>query len=306
MSTAAPRRVVYTALMGRYEQLNEQPIAAETNIEFICFTDDPELRSDSWTIRLVEPRFPLDMIRSARYFKTRGPALLAEYDETLWIDNAVRLRVTPESLLDSWLATADLGLPLHSFRGNVISEFDAVATEGYDDPARVYEQLINYSTLRPDTLQEMPYWTALLARRQTAEVDATMQLWWDHLLRYSRRDQLSINFVIGTTGLAVNGIPIDNMTSEWHEWPIRVARKWNLAQDRMAGALRVPAAEIGRLSNSLAKAEARAEELEREYEQARVSTEQAMQASRSYLASNSWKITAPLRALSRLRLKLRR
>jgi hypothetical protein len=303
VSPLAPRRIVYTALMGRYEQLNEQPIAAESDVEFVCFTDDPDLRSSSWTIRLMEPRFPLDSIRSARYLKARGPSLLTEYDETLWIDNAVQLRATPESLLGSWLATADIGLPLHSFRTNVISEFDAVVTEGYDDPARVYEQLIHYSTLRPETLQELPYWTALVARRQTPEVDAAMRLWWDHLLRYSRRDQLSINYVVGSTGLVVNGMPIDNMSSDWHEWPIRVERKWNMTQDRMANALRVPTAEIGRLSNSLVEADLKVTELLRENQEIKLAADLAIQASRSYQASNSWRITAPLRALSKLRRK---
>ena len=39
------RRGVYTALMGNYEQLNEQPLAASSAFDFICFNDDPHLVS---------------------------------------------------------------------------------------------------------------------------------------------------------------------------------------------------------------------------------------------------------------------
>jgi len=108
---SAPRRVVYTALIGAYELLNEQPIAKSSNIDFICFTDDPALVSDSWEIRLIEPRFPRDTIRSARYLKVMGPDILGEYDESLWIDNSIVLRATPESILDEWIADADFALP---------------------------------------------------------------------------------------------------------------------------------------------------------------------------------------------------
>jgi hypothetical protein len=288
--------------MGRYEQLNEQPIATETDVEFICFTDDPELTSESWTIRVVDPRFPLDSIRSARYLKMLGPTLLPDYDETLWIDNSVRLLASPDRILDSWLAEADIAIPRHSFRASVMGEFDAVATDGYDDPSRVYEQLIHYSTLRPDALAETPLWTALLARRKTPAVDAAMRLWFDHILRYSRRDQLSINFIVGSLGLDVNALAIDNMASEWHEWPVRVAKRWDLAQDRMGSALRVPVAEIGRLENSLAQLRAEKDALAAEHASTVEHLESTQRALRDlakhYESSTSWKLTAPLRAIT--------
>lgn len=295
---------MYSALIGRYEQLNEQPIANDTDVEFICFTDDPELTSDSWDIRLIEPRFPMDSIRSARYFKTRGPELLAGYDESLWIDNSVLLRDTPDSILDNWLAEADIAIPRHSYRKTVIGEFDAVATDGYDDPARVYEQLIHYSSLRAETMQEHPYWTALVARRHIPVVDEVMKLWHDHIMRYSRRDQLSINFVLGSSGLPVNALDIDNMESVWHEWPVRADRKWHLTQDRLANALRVPQVELGRLENSLTIMNSKLSELEQLKERAvleeRAMVEERDNLHRLYRNTTSWKVTAPLRALSSL------
>jgi hypothetical protein len=298
VNQAVPRRVVYTALIGNYEQLNEQPVAAQTDVEFICFTDDIELESESWTIRIVEPRFPLDSVRSARYLKIRGTELLNEYDETLWIDNTVRLRVTPDVLLADWLTDADLALPSHSWRTSVIGEFDAVATDGYDDPARVYEQLIHYSTILPAALHETPYWTALLARRRTPTVDAAMALWWDHLLRYSRRDQLSINFVLASARVQTNRVMIDNMASFWHEWPIRVARKWDVARDRMASALRIPSAEIGRLENELASIRVDQTALMAECQGLKDAAAEAADFAETITLSTSWKLTAPVRRVA--------
>ncbi len=44
------RRVVYTALFGDYEALNEQPCPNREGIDFICLTDSSDLRSSSWKV----------------------------------------------------------------------------------------------------------------------------------------------------------------------------------------------------------------------------------------------------------------
>jgi hypothetical protein len=46
-----------------------------------------------------------------------------------------------------------------------------------------------------------------------------MVVWWEHVLRYSRRDQLSLPFALRATGLHVAVHRLDNSLSELHEWP---------------------------------------------------------------------------------------
>src|SRR5215210_7134454 len=57
------RNVVFTALVGGYETLTEQPVAAESDFEFVCFTDDAELSSETWQIH---PERALDEVRARR------------------------------------------------------------------------------------------------------------------------------------------------------------------------------------------------------------------------------------------------
>jgi len=64
---------VYTVLSGGYEQLNEQPMARQSRLKFICFTDDPELTSESWEIRPMVPILADDPVRSQRAYNTNGP-----------------------------------------------------------------------------------------------------------------------------------------------------------------------------------------------------------------------------------------
>lgn len=231
-----PTRAVYTAMIGRYEELNEQPIAAESEVPFICFTDDPHLRSDSWQIVVVEPEHASDPIRSSRRLKILGHPNVTDLEETLYIDNSVVLRVPPEEILDGWLADADLAAPEHSFRDQVADEFEAVVISGFDDPARVYEQARHYFEELPDVMEAKPLWSAILARRRSPAVMAFERRWFDDVLRYSRRDQLSMVAALRRSpDLTWRSIPLDNLGTALHVWPVAVRR------DRAAG-LRTPGA----------------------------------------------------------------
>lgn len=222
---SAPQRAVYTALIGGYEQLLEQPVAGASGIPFICFTDDADLRSDTWEVRLVEPTFPGDSVRSARVLKIRGHESLGAFDETLWIDNSVLLKTDPVGILSEWLTDAELAVPHHSFRSNLAAEFAAVMNGGLDESARVVEQLAHYQTHTPWVLEREVLWTALLARRKSVRVESVMQKWLDQVLRYSRRDQLSVSLAVDGAADILRVVELDNHSSRLHEWRVAAGRK---------------------------------------------------------------------------------
>ena len=226
------RACVYTALFGDYEDLNEQPVAGANGGRLVCFTDDPNLTSDTWEIVFHQPLFPADRARSVRQLKMLGHAELAAHETTLWMDNSVVLDVPVEAVLDAWLDGADLAFAVHSFRATVLDEFLAVLDDALDDPTRVQEQLEHYLRATPEVLDERPLWGGMIARRWTSEVHAAMTVWWEHTLRYSRRDQLSLNVALDAAAAKANRIDIDNHRSEWHHWPVitrreRAKRHWD-------------------------------------------------------------------------------
>ena len=219
-----PSSVVYTALLGGYETLNEEQYVGNGDVRFICYTDDPHLVSDVWDIRVVEPLFPDDLARSQRDIKIRGTRELDRFDRTLYIDNSVSLTGPATVILDGWLSAHDLAVPLHSFHPTVLDEFLAVLTLGFDDPAIVGAQLEDYAETDRNLLSERPSWNGMIARRNTPDVQRTMSQWFDEVVRYSRRDQLSANRVFDRTGISVNRVEIDNNVSEVHRWPVELGR----------------------------------------------------------------------------------
>ena len=293
----AIRRVVYTCIMGGYEALMEQPVAADSGTDFVCITDDPTLRSEKWQIRTVESALPMDSARSSRAPKILAHRFLPDYDESLYVDNTVLLKEPPEMIFDELLpASAHMGLVKHSFRGALEEEFHAVVEAGVDAPWVCDEQMDHYRSINPEVLGQQTIWCGMLLRRhQVPTVQRSMERWWEHVLRYSRRDQLSFPFVLSQSSASAVVHDIDNHQSRFHQWPLwrsggpRAARAsvWNADTPDLKGLK----ARIAELEDQLAGTEREVELLRGDLGRARARTAEL-------LTSTSWKVTAPGRAVS--------
>ncbi|MEI9428623.1 glycosyltransferase domain-containing protein [Mesorhizobium sp. Cs1299R1N3] len=210
---------VYTTMIGGYERLNEQPIVARSGMPFICLTDDPKLKSDTWQFRIVSPIFGMDPIRSQRALKLRPHVHLTEFSGSLYIDNTIILKEPPELIVDRYWCESGFSVPTHSYRETVMDEFIEVARLGLDDQSRIFEQLNHYLVECPEALADRPFWNAILLRDHTDPTVCNMsELWSSHVLRYSRRDQLSINYAFRKTGLKPGLIAIDTFSSWFHDY----------------------------------------------------------------------------------------
>jgi hypothetical protein len=220
------RVCVYVTLFGKYEDLLEQPMAADSAIDFICITDDPELESDSWQIRIVQPAIATDPARSSRYPKICPHRFLADYDVSLYIDNAVLLTRPPEEIVTALLPDgAGLAAVEHSFRETVLDEFREVAKLGYEAPWVCYEQLEHYRQSHPDLLTMKPLIGGVLIRRHMhRDVIAAMELWWFNVLRFSRRDQLSLRVALEEANLTPVTWSLDVGDSGYWRWPASTGR----------------------------------------------------------------------------------
>lgn len=217
------RRVaVYTAIFGGYEDLLERESVADRNnadgADYYCFTDRT-LRGRGWHVIEMAAPFPDDPVRSARLVKILGHSSLKGYDTWLWLDNRVRLKIAPELLVRDWLSRSDLALPAHDHRETVADEFKQVLRYGLDSPAVVRRQLAAYSSYANATLEQLPLWTAILARRNIDSVRELAECWAAEVLRHSRRDQLSIRYAMHRhPDVEVNVIRVRNRESELHTW----------------------------------------------------------------------------------------
>lgn len=309
------RACVYTVLVGGYEELLEQPVAAASEMDFILFTDARDVDSATWQVRTEDLILPQDPPRSSRYAKLLPHRVLPEYDISIYIDNCLLLRERPEKVLeDLFPDDAVFALNPHDYRETVRGEFEAVIGLEKDAPWVCAEQLEHYEMWHPEVLDDKPLWTGFMIRRHRDPLlIKTMESWWTQLLRYSRRDQLSIMMALRETGLEPTVLSNPLRASEYHEWPLDVGRIDATVED-LPGMPELKACreDFDRVSAERATWKQKAADLEMEVEalRGRLDESQHGAAERDELVaernellellglmhhSTSWRVTSPLR-----------
>lgn len=198
-------------------------------------------------------------------------------------------------MLDVLLEDCKIGIPLHSFRQSVRDEFVGVSGLNLDSEERIKEQLSHYTMFVKQLLDSKPLWTGIIARESCNSVDEFVRIWCHQVLRYSRRDQLSIRQAQKLSGIKINEVEIDNYNSEWHQWPIL-----NNRQEKMRFVdNKIVELEIKLLQDLLNESEETI---------AKINEESILHLGviRQYQESNSWRITKPLRSLSKFVRRLTR
>jgi hypothetical protein len=289
---------VYTGLFGNYEQLNEQIVQRNSNIDFICFTDDKDLTSESWKIMHTAPVFPLDPIRSARFVKIAAHRYLPTYETSLYIDNTVSLRLPPEEIFDNFLSNEfDLYCVKHSYRETVLDEFEEVIKLNLDKFATIIEQFNVYSMIDPEMFSTIPYWSGFLIRNHNKEnIIDVMEDWLAQVLRYSRRDQLSLNYVIRRHNIKVKELELDNVLSKYHCWPLSIRHGSGKIKNSLINALE-NSFRVETLENQINKVIEENEILKNQLEECVKKNSKLSQKVMYYSQSNSWRYTRPLRKL---------
>jgi hypothetical protein len=262
LASGTARRCVYTSLTGGYERLVEQRMAARSTIPFICFTDDPHLKSESWQIRVVEPLFGSDPSRSQRDIKIRPHRHLTEFDASIYIDNSVIMDAPAEEIFERYATDRGIAVPLHSFRETVLDEFNAVARHQLDDQTRIYEQLNHYALESPHVLEQKPHWCGVMLRDHTSDAVQTFgEIWAAHVYRYSRRDQLSFNYALDRAGVIPLNIEINNHKSWFHRWMADTGRDLDANKREASRSLQPLVARVRALELELRKKTEHVDEL---------------------------------------------
>jgi hypothetical protein len=195
-SRRSSRLAVYTTLFGYSERFSNFSYPPDDRVDFICFTDDREVRSNFWRIVHVRSEL-LDAPRMAKKIKHLAHRYLADYEYSLYLDNTTRLTLPPYDLLQRYLAAEKRPLVCfpHPERTCVYEEAEVILKLGYDDPVRVRSQMKTYRRIGYPENRGLYSARLLLRRHHDPHLVQVMQQWHDQILRHSLRDQLSLPVV---------------------------------------------------------------------------------------------------------------
>ena len=202
---------IYTALTGEKEPLGD-PISrlktkeTDLEIDLICFTDNPHLKSNAWEIRSFDTH-SLPPEKSSRRPKILAYQYLPDYKYSLYIDNICELKRIPTShdLVTSATEKYVFRTFKHNTRSLLIQEAFAIASLGYDDPRILAEQLETYNDVMPlDKITPLSTCTVLLREHNNPNIIEHSNQWWDQVLQFSKRDQMSFDFCRLTRHIKIN------------------------------------------------------------------------------------------------------
>jgi len=193
--------VVYTAIFGGYDRLRDPEVSQlPKGVDFVCFTDT-NIQSDVWSIKNVSKPLP-DPTRSARMYKVLAHRFLSEYDVSIWVDGNMIIRGDVHECIKRYLDQYDMAVYDHGSlkkdaRNCVYEEAKVLmsAKRPKDDPRLVKSQIKRYA------IEGYPKHNGLLSsmvmfrKHNTQKVIEAMNAWWKEIETYSRRDQLSFNYI---------------------------------------------------------------------------------------------------------------
>lgn len=233
------KRVIYTAIFGNKENLRD-PMYMPTGIDLICFTD-ADFKSHKWRVIKIDPPHS-DPVRAARKIKILAHQYLNEYDQSIWIDGNLIVRGDPNPLFDQYLS--DNNLALYDHLQNVMDPLGSVKDEARylkelaskgkvkDDPALIDRQLSAYLHEGFPDMNGLAITMVLLRNHNHPDIVKAMNDWWAEIEKFSRRDQMSFNYIAWKNELNFKYIPGDCRNSVYFKWVPHeeinwLVRKWH-------------------------------------------------------------------------------
>lgn len=205
--------VVYTVLTGSKEPLGnplaELPPGSTSDLElsYVCFTDNRRLRSDVWEMRYID-QLPLPPEKLSRRPKALPHEYLQDWEFSLYLDNITVFKRLPQA---SDLATGGAYLFKafkHATRSNPLQEAEAIVQLGYESADRICSQLDLYARQFPlESISPLSTCTVLLRQHRHPAVAAFGSIWWEQILNFGKRDQMSFDFALRWTRTRLEHFP---------------------------------------------------------------------------------------------------
>lgn len=193
------RKAVYTFIFGDYDHL-KSPAILTPGWDYICFTDDANIRSDVWDVR-VSSREPGDLCLGNKKYAGKHKILfhryLKGYDLSLSIAADIELNCNLDDLMRVHFPDGDdIMICRHDVRDCIYDEAEVCKAFARDDPERIDRQMRRYRALGYPAHNGL-YTAGVIARRHDRpNVQQMCELWWQECLAGSRRDQLSLPFAL--------------------------------------------------------------------------------------------------------------
>lgn len=185
--------VIYTAITGNYDTLWE-PEIINNHYDYVCFTNNPDLKSSVWDIRLMDNDENLDNIRLARKHKILCHKYLAEYDYSIYIDGKIKIIGNLAEYVRKYGKSSDMLCFPHFVRSCAYEEAIACVQYQKDNAEIILKQMQQYGNEGYPANNGMIDSACLVRSHKSEKLQEILSVWWEEVKTKSRRDQLSVGY----------------------------------------------------------------------------------------------------------------
>lgn len=197
---------VYTSLYGDRDVL--PPILTSTdNIEYICFSDR-EHNSSDWKVIIVPREYDDDNLNAKR-FKILPHKYLRDYDASVFIDANTYCYGVIEELIYTYLFQHNFVMFAHPARDDIYKEVATIIGHRRHRPLEIIKQLETYHGLGLPHKTGMVEGSFIWRTHDNHMVNSFMEEWWSHILKYSKRDQISLGYLMWKNNFRPKILPIN-------------------------------------------------------------------------------------------------
>lgn len=210
---------VYTCITGDYDNLHEI-VYSEKGVDFYCFTNNKNLKSNTWKIIYIKNN-GLDDHHLSRKIKMLGhPIINTKYDVSVWMDASIIWKKSVRKFVDMYLKDSPFAAFKHSQRQTVKEEAITCLRLNKDSKENILRTL---SFLESENFQDdygLYEMTVFIKRHNDPIVIKTMDLWFQMNQTYSKRDQLTFTYCIWKTNLQVRTINLNVWNNQYFTYRI--------------------------------------------------------------------------------------
>jgi len=200
--------VVYTCIIGDYDTL--KPVCNRSSrIDYICFTDNPNIKSDGvWEIRRLPPddlyTEGLSKIKKQRIVKILPHIYLKEYDVSIWVDGNIQIT---GNLIFEFLNALDLNnnfmyVNRHPSRDCIYREEVVVLRQKKDIPKNTNPQIRRYKEEGFPEHFGLAETNIIVRKHNDFRCKKLMFDWAKEIINGSHRDQLSFDYCRWKNGMS--------------------------------------------------------------------------------------------------------
>lgn len=219
-----PRIAVYSCYFGFHEPLNPTATGAGVGYDRLVVTDHAALNLPGVTMLRPDATMADDPARMSRLAKMCPHRFFRDYDWVIYIDNSAALTTPPQAIVAEIERQHDGAAPpgrylfSHEKRKCAYREARLCMVKGKISRAEYRRQVRHFKAAGFPEEQGLFMNTLMIQKMGDPATDAFNESWFAHFQSYSRRDQISLPFLLWEQGYPTRVTPF--ALSDIAQWPL--------------------------------------------------------------------------------------